>query len=67
VRGRSVARLAGVNDDHRAALATELERGGESGGRPADDGDVAVALGPAVGVVRHGAEGRSLDGLAGVR
>ena len=53
VRGGGVARLAGVDDDHRAALATELERGGEPGGRSADDGDVAVALDGAVGVVAH--------------
>ena len=57
VRGRSVARLAGVDDDHRAALATELERSGEPGGRPADDGDVAVALDGAEVVAGHRVEG----------
>ena len=44
VGGGGVAGLAGVDDDHRPALAPELERGGEPGGRPADDGDVAVPL-----------------------
>ena len=44
VGGGRVARLAGVDDDHGAALAGELKRGGESGGRSADDGDVAVPL-----------------------
>ena len=57
VGGGGVARLAGVDDDHRAALAPELERGGESGGRPADDGDVAVALDGAVrAVFAHGSD-----------
>ncbi len=54
VRGGSVARLAGVDDDHRSALPTELQRGGESGGRPADDGDIAVPLDGAWCVVTHG-------------
>ena len=53
VGGGGVARLAGVDDDHRPALAPELERGGESGGRSADDGDVAVPLDGAGGVVAH--------------
>ena len=44
VCGRGVARLAGVDDDHRAALASELQCGREPGGRSADDGDVAVSL-----------------------
>ncbi len=44
VCGGGVARLAGVDDDHGSALASELECGGESGGRSADDGDVAVSL-----------------------
>ena len=48
VGGGGVARLAGVDDDHRPALAPELEGGGESGGRAADDGDVAVPLDGAV-------------------
>ncbi len=42
--GRGIARLAGVDDDHRPSLAPELECGGQSGGRSADDGDVAVPL-----------------------
>jgi len=54
VGGGGVARLAGVDDDDRAALAPELERGGESGGRSADDGYVAVALDRAVCVFTHG-------------
>ena len=53
VCGGGVARLAGVDDDHRAALAPELERGGEPGGRSADDGDVAVSLDGGGGVVAH--------------
>jgi transcriptional regulator with XRE-family HTH domain len=50
---RDVARLAGVDDDDRAALAPELERGGEPGRRSPDDGDVAVALDDAVCVFIH--------------
>ena len=53
VRGGGVARLAGVDDDHRAALASELQRGREPGGRSADDGDVAVSLDGGDGVVAH--------------
>ena len=53
VCGGGVARLAGVDDDHGPALAPELECGGESGGRSADDGDVAVPLDGAGGVVTH--------------
>jgi hypothetical protein len=48
-----VAWLAGVDDDHGPALAPELECGGESGGRSADDGDVAVPLDGVGGVVTH--------------
>ena len=55
VGGRGVARLAGVDDDHRPALAPELERGGQAGGRSADDGDVAVAFDGVGGVVAHDA------------
>ena len=54
VGGGGVARLAGVDDDDRPALAPELERGGKSGGRSADDGDVAVPLDGAGGVFTHG-------------
>ena len=64
VRGGGVARLAGVDDDHRAALATELERGRESGGRSADDRDVAVALDRAVFVVAHASRVRSIPAFA---
>ncbi len=53
VGGGGVAWFAGVDDDHRAALAPELERGGESGGRSADNGDVTVALDGAVFVFVH--------------
>jgi len=49
-----VARLTGVDDDHGATLAPELKCGGESGSRPADDGDVAVALDGARRRVTHG-------------
>ena len=56
VCGGGVARLAGVDDDHRAALAPELQGGGEPGGRSADDGDVAVPLDGADGVVTHGVD-----------
>ncbi len=52
--GGGVARLAGVDDDHRPTLASELERRCESGGRTADDGDVAVPFDGARGVVTHG-------------
>jgi hypothetical protein len=30
--GRAVARLSGIDDDHRPALAPKLKRGGKSGG-----------------------------------
>ena len=39
-----VARLAGVDNDHRPALSCQLEGGGQSGGGSADDSDVAVSL-----------------------
>lgn len=51
--GGGVARLAGVDDDHGPALAPELECGGKSGGRSADDSDVAVPLDRTGGVVTH--------------
>jgi len=51
-----VARLAGVDDDHGPALAPELECGGKSGCRSADDGDVAPPLDAAWGVVTHSFE-----------
>jgi transcriptional regulator with XRE-family HTH domain len=54
VGGRGIARLAGVDDDHRAALTTELERGRQAGGRPPDDGDVAMPLDDSLCVVTHG-------------
>lgn len=44
VCGGGVARLAVVDDDHGPALAPELECGGKSGRRSADDDDVAVPL-----------------------
>jgi transcriptional regulator with XRE-family HTH domain len=56
VCARSIPRLAVVDDDHGPALASELERGGESGGRSADDGDVAVPLDGNGGVVTHGTD-----------
>jgi transcriptional regulator with XRE-family HTH domain len=54
VRGRGVARVTAVDDDHRAALTTKLDCGGEAGGRSADDGYVAVALDQPVCVLTHG-------------
>ncbi len=53
VGGGSVARLAGVDHDHRSALAAELQRCGETCRRAADDGDVAVSLDGAGGMVGH--------------
>jgi hypothetical protein len=44
VRGGSVARLPGVDDDYRATLAAQLEGTGQSSGRSPDDGDIAVSL-----------------------
>ena len=58
VGGGGVSRLAGVDDDHRPALAPELERGGESGGRSSDDGNVAVPLDGEGGVVAHDVDDR---------
>ena len=51
--GGGVARLTGVDDDHGAALASELEGGRQPGGRSADDGDVAASLDGGGGVVTH--------------
>lgn len=59
VGGRGVARLAGVDDDHRSTLPAELEGGGESGGGPADDGGVAVPHDGARVMVAHRAKVRS--------
>ena len=53
VGGRGVPRIAGIDDDDRPALPPELERSGQTGGRSADDGDVAVALDGAVLVFAH--------------
>jgi len=53
VRSGGVARLAGVDHDHGPALAPELKCGAKSGGRSADDGDVAVPLDRSEGVVTH--------------
>ena len=53
VQGGGVAWLAGVDDDHGPALAPELECGGKTGGRSADDGDVAMPLDRTGGVVTH--------------
>jgi hypothetical protein len=58
VRGGGVSGLAGVDDDHRPALAPELECGRESRRRSADDGDVAVPLNGSGGVVTHGRDDR---------
>ena len=44
VGGWSVTRLSGVDDDDRAALATELEGSGKARRRRSYDGDIAVAL-----------------------
>ena len=44
VRGGGVARIAGIDDDHRAALPAELQGCGQAGGRAADDGDIAVTF-----------------------
>jgi hypothetical protein len=59
VGGGGVAWLAGVDDDHRPALAAQLEGGREPGGRSADDGDVAVPLDGAGGVVTHGGDDKT--------
>jgi hypothetical protein len=41
---RGVAWRAGIDDDHRASLAAELQRRCEPGGRSADHSDIASAL-----------------------
>ena len=53
VGGGGVARLAGVDDDDRAALATQLQGGGETGRRAADHGHVAVPFDGVGGVCVH--------------
>ena len=50
----SIARFTGIDDDDRPSLAAELQRRGQTGRRSTDDGDVAVALDGAVGVIAHG-------------
>ena len=62
VGGGGVPRLAAVDDDHGPALAPELEGGGESGGRPSDDGNVAVSLDGGGGVVAHDVDDRVRPG-----
>jgi mannose-6-phosphate isomerase-like protein (cupin superfamily) len=64
VRGGGVAGLAGVDDDHGAPLAPELERCGQAGGGPADDRDVAVPLDGVHGVVGHVDTLRLIPGFA---
>jgi hypothetical protein len=59
VCGGGVSRLAGVDDDHGPALASELECGRKPGGRSADDGDVTVPLDDAGGVVTHGLDDKA--------
>ena len=51
VGGRRIARLAGVDDEHRASLPGQLQGRCEAGGGPADDGDVDVPLDDGVAVV----------------
>jgi quercetin dioxygenase-like cupin family protein len=63
VCGGGVARLAGVDDDHRPTLASQLERCCKSGGRTADDGDVAVPLDGVRGVVTHDLDDRLLPDM----
>jgi hypothetical protein len=50
---RGVARRAGIDDDHRASLAAELQRRCQTGGRPADHSDIASALDGVWCVVAH--------------
>jgi hypothetical protein len=51
--GWKVAGLAGVNDDHRPALTPQLQGRSESGGRSADDRNVAVPFDGAGCVISH--------------
>ena len=53
---RGVPWFPGIDNDDGAALAHELERCGESGGRSADDGHVAVAFDGAMYVFTHRSE-----------
>ena len=53
VGGGRVARFAGIDDDRGSALASQLEGGGQAGGRPADDGDIAVPFDETGGVIAH--------------
>ena len=56
VRRRGVPWLARVDDDPGATLTAELQRGGQAGGRAADDGDIAVPLhGAGCVMAAHGA------------
>jgi hypothetical protein len=58
VSGRRVPGLAGVDDDHRPALAAELQGGGQSSGGTTDHGDIAVALDGTGDVGTHGHNGK---------
>jgi hypothetical protein len=59
VGGRSIARLAGVDDDHRSALAAQLERGPQTGGPSTDDGNIAVTFDAALEMsIGHGTDAR---------
>jgi transcriptional regulator with XRE-family HTH domain len=62
VGGGSVARFGGVDDDHGPALAHELERGRQPGGRPADDDDVAVPFDRTGGMVAHSSDDTVVPG-----
>ena len=53
VCSRGVAWVAGIDDDDRSALTAELEGGGEAGGGPADDGDIAVSFDETWSVFTH--------------
>ena len=61
VRGRGVARRAGVDDDHAAPGAAEHERRGQAGGAAADDRHV-IGLRFGFGVHAHSVEAGGADG-----
>ena len=53
MRSGSVARIAGVDNDDRPSLSAELQAGSQTGGRAADDSDVAMTLDEARSMVTH--------------
>jgi len=53
VRGGGVARFAGIDDDDRPSLPSQLQRGAQASGGTTDDGHVAMAFEGKNSVITH--------------